>query len=90
MCYVLSDQDLDLVALKILEVARGGKTLITSDHLHVVLDYRRYGIRESGVLFHVVEAPRHGRLDVQVWNDLHDAIFTLLDLNTDKVHSTCT
>ncbi len=52
----------------------------------MIADYDAYGIKESGVLFHVVEFPRHGALDVTVWEKAEDTIFTLLDLNTDKVH----
>ncbi len=59
--------------------------MITTHHLHVIVDYAKYGIRESGVLFHVVEPPEHGSLDVSVWLTNQDNIFTLLDLNTDKV-----
>ena len=62
----------------------GGRSLITSHHLEVSSDYDAFGIRESGVLFHVVEFPKHGELDVTVWERDSDSIFTLLDLNTDK------
>ena len=62
----------------------GGRSLITSHHLEVSSDYDAFGIRESGVLFHVVEFPKHGELDVTVWERDSDNIFTLLDLNTDK------
>lgn len=71
--------------MKVLEVVEGGRALITSEHLKVVVDYGFYGIPESGVLFHMAEAPEHGRLDVTVWDRQEDNIFTLLDLNTDQV-----
>ena len=63
----------------------GGRSLLTSHHLEVAADYAAHGVRESGVLFHVVEFPRRGALDVTVWERDEDNIFTLLDLNTDKV-----
>ena len=62
----------------------GGRSLLTSHHLEVAADYAAHGVRESGVLFHVVEFPRRGALDVTVWERDEDNIFTLLDLNTDK------
>ena len=68
-----------------LEVSEGGRALLTSEHLKVVVDYGFYGIPESGVLFHMGQAPAHGRLDVTVWDRQEDNIFTLLDLNTDQV-----
>ena len=66
-------------------MSEGGRALITSEHLKVVVDYSFYGIPESGVLFHVAESPSKGRLDVNVWDRKEDNIFTLLDLNTDQV-----
>ena len=71
--------------MKTLKVDEGGRALITSQQLHVKLDFAKFGIKESGVLFHVVEPPSRGRLDVSVWHSHQDKIFTLLDLNTDKV-----
>ena len=62
----------------------GGRSLLTSHHLEVAADYAAHGVRESGVLFHVVGFPRRGALDVTVWERDEDNIFTLLDLNTDK------
>lgn len=71
--------------VKVLEVSEGGRALLTSEHLKVVVDYAFYGIPESGVLFHMAQAPAYGRLDVTVWDRQEDNIFTLLDLNTDQV-----
>ena len=71
--------------VKVLEVNEAGRTLITSEHLRVIVDYGFYGIPESGVLFHMASPPTRGRLDVTVWNSQDDNIFTLLDLNTDQV-----
>ena len=66
-------------------MSEGDSTLITSKHLKVVLDFEFYGIPESGVLFRIIEKPSRGRLDVSVWNQVKDNIFTLLDLKTNKV-----
>ena len=74
--------------MKVLEVSEGGRALITSEHLKVVVEYGFYGIPESGVLFHMAEAPSRGRLDVTVWDRKDDNIFTLVDLNTDQVSTT--
>ena len=79
------EDDVPLVSLQTLEVEEGGRALITARHLDVAVDYAEYGIPDSGVLFHVVEMPQYGRLDVSVWQP-GDNIFNLLDLNTDKVH----
>ena len=68
-----------------MRVDRGGRALVTSSHLRVTADLSALGVRESGVLFHVVAPPEHGRLDVLVWEREEENIFTVLDLNTDKV-----
>ncbi len=81
--------------MKVLEVSEGGRSLITSEHLRVVVDYNFYGIPESGVLFHVVKAPARGSLNITGsagagrWNQKEDIIFTLVDLNTDQVSRSC-
>ncbi|XP_068247623.1 LOW QUALITY PROTEIN: chondroitin sulfate proteoglycan 4-like [Palaemon carinicauda] len=77
--------DLEVLSLTPMEVQEGGQALITPDHLHIVLDFEKYGVRESGVLFHVITRPARGRLDVQIGRRQEDNIFTLLDLNHDRV-----
>nr|XP_053643918.1 chondroitin sulfate proteoglycan 4-like isoform X2 [Cherax quadricarinatus] len=77
--------DLEVLRLTPMEVQEGGQELVTSQHLNLVLDYEKYGVRESGVLFHVITRPSRGRLDVQIWRRPEETIFTLLDLNNDRV-----
>lgn len=77
----------DVISVRELHVdSVGGRVLITAHHLEITADYNAHGIKESAVLFHVLEFPKHGRLDVTFWERDDDNIFTLLDLNTDKVH----
>ncbi|XP_013793284.2 chondroitin sulfate proteoglycan 4-like, partial [Limulus polyphemus] len=80
--------DMEILTLNPLEVSEGGNDLITSKHINIVLDYQKYGVRESGVLFHIVDPPKHGTLEIEIWNKIADNIFTLLDLYTDKVRYT--
>lgn len=78
--------DLEILVLTPLQVAEGDNTLITTTNIDVVLDYAKFGIRDSGVLFHVVEHPRHGKLSVDVWEtSAARLMFTMLDLAKDKV-----
>lgn len=76
--------DLELLSVKALQVIEGDNALITIANLHLVLDYHKYGIRESGILFHVVEPPMHGSLYVDIWPRKSN-MFTMLDLSRDKV-----
>lgn len=80
---------LELVELSPLTVVEGENALLTPAHMNVILDYAKYGVRDSGVLFLTVGAPAHGRLAVEVWerggHTPHSQVFTLLDLAKDKV-----
>ncbi|KAF4525482.1 hypothetical protein B566_EDAN002340 [Ephemera danica] len=79
--------DLEIVALNSLNVAEGDNAVITPHNIDVVLDYPKFGVRDSGVIFRVVAAPRHGRVQAeQAWSRGNEAtVFTLLDLGKDKV-----
>lgn len=82
---------LELVELTPLTVVEGENALLTPSQINVVLDYAKYGVRDSGVLFTTVGAPSHGRLAVEVWerggHSPDQQTFTLLDLAKDKVGS---
>ncbi|XP_068083524.1 chondroitin sulfate proteoglycan 4 [Anabrus simplex] len=80
--------DLEILVLTPLHVAEGDNTLITTKNIDIVLDYPKFGVRDSGVLLHVVEPPRNGRLAVEVWErggSNPRLAFTMLDLAKDKV-----
>ncbi|XP_075216320.1 chondroitin sulfate proteoglycan 4-like protein [Lycorma delicatula] len=77
---------LELVEITPLHVSENENALITPSHINVILDYAKYGVRDSGVLFYSVDSPKHGRLAVEVWERGNsNQIFTLLDLSKDKV-----
>lgn len=77
--------DLEILSLQPMVVTEGGSDLITPNHIRVILDYEKYGIRESGVLFHIIEIPKHGLLEIEFWRRPSENIFSLVDLNTNKV-----
>ncbi|XP_055931589.1 chondroitin sulfate proteoglycan 4-like [Argiope bruennichi] len=77
--------DLEILNLQPLVISEGGSDLITANHIKVILDYQQHGIRETGVLFHIVEEPKHGSLEIEIWRRTADSVFSLQDLNTDKV-----
>jgi len=78
--------DLEILVLTPLQVAEGDNTLITTTNIDVVLDYAKFGVRDSGVLLHVIEHPHHGKLTVDVWErSATRLMFTMLDLVKDKV-----
>lgn len=67
------------------QVTEGGSMTLTSRHLQVQLDYEKFGVRESGVLFHVVRPPQYGRLFSTLWRRADEATFTLLDVHSDRI-----
>lgn len=77
--------DLEILDLQPLIIPEGGSDLISSNNIRILLDYEKYGIRESGVLFHIIEPPKHGSLEIEIWRRISDDIFTLPDLSTNKV-----
>lgn len=85
---------LEILSLNPVQVMEGENVLITTDNINVILDYAKYGIRDSGVAFYVSQPPRHGSVstgsnDLSIGNTDSNSVFTLLDLANDKVSFTC-
>ncbi|XP_037082407.1 chondroitin sulfate proteoglycan 4-like [Pollicipes pollicipes] len=76
---------LQLLSLSPLAVLEGGEALLTTANVQLVLDYEKYGVRDSGVFFHVREPPKQGVISVDVWRRPDESVFTLLDLLSDRV-----
>lgn len=66
------------------QVLESGTEIITTTTLHLVLDYKKYGIKDDGVTFTVQQGPEHGAVTVDSWPQKQ--IFSLLDVARDKVH----
>ncbi|XP_059478684.1 chondroitin sulfate proteoglycan 4-like isoform X2 [Neocloeon triangulifer] len=78
--------DLEIVSLNTLSVNEGEHALLTPANLDVVLDYPKFGVRDSGVIFRVVVEPKHGSVQVEQARPRGETqVFTLLDLSKDKV-----
>ncbi|XP_076261908.1 chondroitin sulfate proteoglycan 4-like protein isoform X2 [Rhynchophorus ferrugineus] len=76
--------ELELLSVEPLEVLEGGSEIITTANLHLVLDYRKYGIKDSGVTFEVQQGPEHGAVTVDGWPQKQT--FSLLEVARDKIH----
>ena len=79
---------LELLELTPLSLFEGQNVVITPSNINIILDYAKYGIRDSGVLFSTVplQPPIHGHLTIELWEKSNQAqTFTLLDLAKDKV-----
>ncbi|KAM7285057.1 chondroitin sulfate proteoglycan 4 isoform X1 [Ixodes scapularis] len=79
----------ELLALAPLRVAEGGSDVVTTEHIKLLVDYRELGVSDTGVLFHVMDPPKHGALEIEVWHrGTPDNVFTFADLETRKVRYT--
>ncbi|KAJ8949136.1 hypothetical protein NQ318_012884 [Aromia moschata] len=77
--------ELELLAVEPLEVLEGQSEIITTKNLHMILDYQKYGIKDSGINFFIVEGPEHGSITIDIWPHEKNS-FTLHDIARDKVH----
>lgn len=62
-----------------------------TNNINLVLDYTKYGIRDSGVVFYIIQPPHHGTINVgfidfAVGNIDSNSVFSLFDLSNDKVN----
>ena len=74
-----------LLSINPVTVAEGGTANLTTQHIEIVLDFKQYGIRESQILFYVIEKPRYGLLIVDSGRRRSNEVFTYLDLIGQKV-----
>lgn len=77
--------EMELLSIEPLKVLEGQSEIITTKNLHMILDYQKYGIRDSGITFFIMEGPEHGSITIDVWPHEKNA-FSLLDVARDKVH----
>ncbi|KAJ8965484.1 hypothetical protein NQ317_017185 [Molorchus minor] len=77
--------ELELLSVEPLEVLEGQSEIITTNNLHMILDYQKYGIKDSGINFFIVEGPEHGSITIDIWPHEKNS-FALLDVARDKVH----
>lgn len=77
--------DLEILSVEPLDILEGKSEVITTKNLHVILDYQKYGIKESGIVFAIIEAPIHGSIALDIWPHERN-LFSLNDIARDKVH----
>nr|XP_023011888.1 chondroitin sulfate proteoglycan 4 [Leptinotarsa decemlineata]XP_023011889.1 chondroitin sulfate proteoglycan 4 [Leptinotarsa decemlineata] len=77
--------DLELLSVEPLQVLEGQSEIITTKNLHMILDYPKYGITDSGINFFIIEGPEHGSITIDIWPHEKNS-FALFDIARDKVH----
>ncbi|KAM9331003.1 chondroitin sulfate proteoglycan 4-like [Gastrophryne carolinensis] len=70
----------NFIILSNLVVQEGSKATLQSKHIKLNLNFKELGIRQSQILFQVVEYPHHGTLKFNVSSQQEKGSFTMLDL----------
>ncbi|XP_019373808.1 PREDICTED: chondroitin sulfate proteoglycan 4-like [Gavialis gangeticus] len=68
------------LVLNNLIVPEGGQASLESKHIKVNLEFHKYGIRQSQILFKIKEYPSHGDLRLNIEQGQEENTFTMLDL----------
>lgn len=66
--------------LKDLEVLEGGQAPIESKHIKLNIEFHRFGIQQSQIVFHIEEQPVHGQLRLDVDPVKQENTFSIMDL----------
>lgn len=74
----------DFVLLKSLQVEEGSQAVITTDNIKVLPDFKKLGVPKTGVLFHIIEFPKHGELSFGQ-NFKKKKVFSLDHLTSNKI-----
>lgn len=70
----------NFIQLRNLVVQEGGRASLEAKHIKVHLDFKKLGIRQSQIMFKVVEQPVHGQVRLDVDPDQEQNTFSMLDL----------
>lgn len=70
----------NFIQLKNLVVPEGSRASLEAKHIKVHLDFKKLGIRQSQIMFRIVEQPIHGQIRLDVDPDQEQNTFSMLDL----------
>ncbi|XP_068105503.1 chondroitin sulfate proteoglycan 4-like isoform X3 [Hyperolius riggenbachi] len=70
----------NFLILNNLVVQEGGRGTLQSKHIKLNLNFKELGIRQSQIVFKIVEYPKHGQLKFNISVQQEKGTFTMLDL----------
>ncbi|KAG7489925.1 chondroitin sulfate proteoglycan 4-like [Solea senegalensis] len=70
----------NFVQLRNLVVQEGGRASLDAKHIKILLDFKKLGIRQSQIMFRIVEQPIRGQMRLDVDPDQEENTFSMLDL----------
>ncbi|KAL1375850.1 hypothetical protein pipiens_017241 [Culex pipiens pipiens] len=84
----------ELMMINPMEVMEGGIAFLSPKYIDVLFDFTKSGIQEAGIIFHIVQPPKHGKVTIHSYGSESNAsatqmkFFSHIDLTTDKVKYT--
>lgn len=70
----------NFVQVRNLVVQEGGRASLEAKHIKVFLDFKKLGIRQSQIMFKILEQPIRGQIRLDVDQDQEENTFSMLDL----------
>ena len=90
--------EMELLTISPVQLLEGDSIFLSTQFIEVLIEYAKFNIMESGVLFQIVQPPKHGRLTVlptaldetagNMTSGSNSKYFSLIDLSTDKIKYT--
>lgn len=84
----------ELMMINPMDVLEGGITFLSPKCIEVLFDFNKSGIPESGIIFHIIQPPKHGKVTIHSYGAEGNSsatqmkFFSHIDLTTDKVKYT--
>ncbi|XP_053692185.1 chondroitin sulfate proteoglycan 4 [Sabethes cyaneus] len=81
----------ELMLISPMEVVEGGITFLSPKYIEILFDYHKLGVQEAGIIFHIIQPPKHGKVTIHSYGTEGNAsatqmkFFSHIDLSTDKV-----
>ncbi|KAJ6647841.1 Chondroitin sulfate proteoglycan 4 [Pseudolycoriella hygida] len=90
--FTRSDLPIEMAILSVspLEMLEGDSAFLSTNCINVLVDYAKLHVMEAGVVFNIVQAPKHGKVIVMPFgtddnSTIQNKFFSLIDLSTDKI-----
>lgn len=87
-------REIELLSIHPLQLLEGDSVFLSTNVIDVLIDYAKIGIMEAGVVFNIVQSPKHGKVMINSLgaeegisnsSSIQSRYFSLIDLSTDKV-----
>ncbi|XP_058818725.1 chondroitin sulfate proteoglycan 4 [Topomyia yanbarensis] len=84
----------ELMMINPMEVMEGGIAFLSPKYIAILFDYAKMGVQEAGIIFHIIQPPKHGKVTIHSYGSDGNAsatqmkFFSHIDLTTDKVKYT--